>query len=39
MTNVRRYQFRDLMDRLTSDVWFVLKEKGKEVYFFAQMTI
>lgn len=39
MTHVRRYQFRDLMDRLTCDCWFVMKEKGKEVYFFAQMTI
>lgn len=32
----RRYSFQNLMDRLTSDVWFVVKGPG-ETYVFAQM--
>jgi hypothetical protein len=39
MKRARRYDFKNLMDRLTSDCWFVIKEKDKEVYFFAQMVI
>lgn len=39
MAQARRYNFKNLMDRLTSDCWFVIKEKDKEVYFFAQMVI
>lgn len=37
MKRARRYEFKDLMDRLTSDCWFVMKGEG-ETYFFAQMV-
>lgn len=33
----RLYAFKDLMDRLTTDVWFVI-DMGDEQYAFAQMA-
>lgn len=33
----RIYTFKGLMDRLTSDVWFVV-ETGKDEFAFAQMV-
>lgn len=33
----RRYSFKNLMERLTSDCWFVIEDNGR--FFFAQMVI
>lgn len=34
----RLYAFKDLMDRLTTDVWFVLEIQKDRQYAFAQMS-